>query len=39
MLRKAATDDNPGEDDAVRGAMVLLCVCGARMPYLFDALN
>ena len=38
MLRKAATDDHPGED-VVRGAMVLLCVCGARMPYLFDALN
>ncbi len=39
MLRKAATDDNYGEDDVVRGAMVLSCVCGARIPYLFDALD
>ena len=39
MLWKAATDDNHGADDVVRGAMVLLCVCGARMPYLFDAVD
>jgi hypothetical protein len=41
MLRTVATDDNPGQDERLEeeDAMDLLCVCGARMPYLFDALD
>ena len=41
MLWTAATDDDPGLRAFLHDveAMDLLCVCGARMPYLFDALD
>src|SRR4030095_16884334 len=36
-----AAADNLGQDDRLdkEEAMDLLCVCGARMPYLFDAFD
>jgi hypothetical protein len=40
MVRKVA-DDILGRDERLdeENAMDPLCVCGARMPYLFDALD
>jgi len=37
----AAAADNPGQDERLdeEETMDLLCVCGARMPYLFDAFD
>ena len=41
MFGTVAAADNPGQDEMLdeEETMDLLCVCGARMPYLFDAFD
>ena len=41
MFGTVAAADNPGRDERLdeEETMDLLCVCGARMPYLFDAFD